>query len=84
MLVRSVLIGFVSGRIPVRQHSGAPHDQEPVMKKLAMFAAAFALATGAFWSVILTDPPTSAAAVPSSAPVKAAPGEIFTQFGVAP
>jgi hypothetical protein len=54
------------------------------MNKLAMFALAFALATGAFWSVILTDPPTSSAAVPSSSPATTAPGEIFTQFGVAP
>lgn len=33
------------------------------MRKLSLFAAAFAMATGAFWTTILTDPPMSEASV---------------------
>ncbi|MEA1832627.1 hypothetical protein U8607_11100 [Methylobacterium durans] len=33
------------------------------MRKLAMAAGALALATAAFWSIILTSPPTSRAAI---------------------
>jgi hypothetical protein len=33
------------------------------MSKITVFAAAFALATVAFWSVVLTSPPTSQASV---------------------
>lgn len=33
------------------------------MRKLGLFAAAFALATGTFWATMLTKPPKSEAAV---------------------
>ena len=35
------------------------------MRKLRLFAAAFALATGAFWVTMLKDPPKSVAADPT-------------------
>lgn len=33
-------------------------------RRLGLFAAAFAIATAAFWATILTDPPKTEAAVP--------------------
>ena len=38
------------------------------MRKLALFGAAFALATGAFWATMLVSPPTTEAAVSAASP----------------
>ena len=55
------------------------------MSKIAMFAAALMLATAVFWSVILTDPPTSEAAVGSSAErSEGAPVNHCAAFGFCP
>lgn len=63
------------------------------MSRLALFLAAFALATAAFWLTILTDPPTSkaaskiAAAEAASGPVERVrfvPEELCGRFGDCP
>jgi hypothetical protein len=38
----------------------------PSKRSVALFAAALLVATGAFWTVILTNPPQTSAAQPSS------------------
>ncbi len=55
------------------------------MRALSLCAAAFVLAAGAFWATILTDPPTSHAAVapPSSHADRAAPDHCGA-FGICP
>ena len=42
--------------------ASCPLNAVSPMRNLSLFAAAFALAAGAFWSVILTTPPKSQAA----------------------
>ncbi|GEP06600.1 hypothetical protein [Methylobacterium oxalidis] len=55
------------------------------MSKLAMAAAAFALAAVAFWSVILTSPPTSHAAVaPVAAQADGATADHCVPFSLCP
>ncbi len=46
------------------------------MSRLALFLAAFALATAAFWLTILTDPPTSKAAPKIAAEAEAPSGPV--------
>ncbi|MER2265584.1 hypothetical protein [Methylobacterium oxalidis] len=55
------------------------------MSKLAMAAAAFALATAAFWSVILTSPPASHAAVaPAAGQAEAVAADHCSAFRICP
>ncbi len=46
-----------------------PEFPPDAKRKLAMFAAAVGLASAAFWAVILTAPPQTAAAQPQTVPV---------------
>ena len=55
------------------------------MSKITIFAAAFALATVAFWSVVLTAPPTSQASVaPALERAELASADHCVSFGICP
>lgn len=55
------------------------------MRKLGLFAAAFALAAGAFWTVVLTRPPQSEAATARAAqPSKIEAVDHCVAYGVCP
>jgi hypothetical protein len=55
------------------------------MSKITVFVAAFALATVAFWSVVLTTPPTSQASVaPPSEQAELATASHCELFSVCP
>ncbi|KAB1072188.1 hypothetical protein F6X51_17350 [Methylobacterium planeticum] len=59
------------------------------MPKIVMFALALALAAGAFWSVVLTDPPKSEAATATAKTAASERSELASAdqcvtFGICP